>query len=243
MKSNIIGRGAEAVLIQENDLLVKDRIKKGYRLPILDEKLRKQRTRSEAKLLQKASFLIPVPKVIDTDNKEKIRMEFIQGKKLSDNLNNLINQKEVCEKIGKNIALLHDSDIIHGDLTTSNMIYVESQESDAHSTKSSAKNNLKNSLKINKKSSEMLEQEESIPARDTNSKVYFIDFGLGFISRRIEDKAVDLHLLKQALEAKHFQDWESLFAAVLRGYNSKDKSAILEQLKKVESRGRYKKGF
>jgi Kae1-associated kinase Bud32 len=200
MKFNIIDRGAEAVLIQENDLLVKDRIKKGYRLPILDEKLRKQRTRSEAKLLQKANLLIPVPKVIDTDNKEKIKMEFIQGKKLSDHLNNLTNQKEVCEKIGKNIALLHDSDIIHGDLTTSNMIF-------------------------------------------SDEKVYFIDFGLGFISKRIEDKAVDLHLLKQALEAKHFQDWESLFTAVLRGYNSKDKSAILEQLKKVESRGRYKKGF
>ena len=38
-----------------------------------------------------------------------------------------------------------------------------------------------------------------------NFKVFIIDFGLGFISPKIEDKAVDLHLIKQALEAKHFK--------------------------------------
>ena len=74
-----------------------------------------------------------------------------------------------------------------------------------------------------------------------DAQVYFIDFGLGFNSKRIEDKAVDLHLLRQALEAKHFLNWEKLFAAVIKGYESKDKEKIIEQLKKVESRGRYKK--
>lgn len=199
MAKNIIGRGAEAILIKEGSSLLKDRIKKSYRLPELDKKLRKTRTKKEAKLLNKASSLIPVPKIIDSDNKEKIIMEFIEGKKLSETLDNLKNKQEVCEKIGENIAKLHDSDIIHGDLTTSNMIL--------------------------------------------NKDVYFIDFGLGFTSKRIEDKAVDLHLLKQALEAKHFKCWEELFNSVLKGYKSKDKSLILEQLKKVESRGRYKKGL
>ncbi len=200
MKQNIIGRGAEAILIKENNQLVKDRIKKGYRLPSLDEKLRKQRTKKETRLLEKASELIPVPKVIKTDEKEKIEMEFIDGKKLSEHLDNLKDAEKICEQIGKNIAKLHDADIIHGDLTTSNMILKDNQ-------------------------------------------VFFIDFGLGFTSKRIEDKAVDLHLLRQALEAKHFQNWESLFNSVLRGYNSKDKTLVLEQLKKVEARGRYKKGF
>lgn len=197
MKQNIIGRGAEAVLIKEESNLVKDRIKKGYRLPFLDEKLRKQRTKKEAKLLQKASSLIPVPKVIKTDEKEKIEMEFIEGKKLSEHLDNLKDSEKICEQVGKNTGKLHDADIIHGDLTTSNMILKD-------------------------------------------GKVFFIDFGLGFTSKRIEDKAVDLHLLRQALEAKHFQNWEKLFAAVLKGYDSKDKTLVLEQLKKVEARGRYK---
>jgi len=195
----IIGRGAEAILVRTNKGLLKNRIKKGYRLKELDEKLRKSRTRRETKLLEKAGKLISVPKVIESDKKEKIIMEFIEGKKLSEELDNLGNAKEVCEKIGENISKLHDSDIIHGDLTTSNMLLRE-------------------------------------------NLVYFIDFGLGFQSKRIEDKAVDLHLLKQALEAKHFLYFEKFFKVVLKGYKSEDKDKILEQLKKVESRGRYKKG-
>ncbi len=199
MKPQIIQQGAEAILIQEENEIIKDRIKKGYRLPLLDTKLRKSRTKSEAKLLVKASSLIPTPEVIETDNKEIIKMQFIDGKKLSDHLDNLKDAEKICQQIGENIAKLHDSNIIHGDLTTSNMILTD--------------------------------------------KVYFIDFGLGFHSKRIEDKAVDLHLLKQALEAKHFKTWEKLFSCVIEGYNPANKPLILQQLEKVGSRGRYKKGF
>lgn len=71
-------------------------------------------------------------------------------------------------------------------------------------------------------------------------KLYILDFGLGFISTRIEDKAVDLHLIKQALEAKHFQNHERLFENFLRGYKFPETNKVLEQLKKVEARGRYK---
>jgi len=200
MKPNIVGRGAEAILTKEGSFLVKDRIKKGYRIEVLDNKLRKGRTKKETKLLNKAGSLICVPKVINSDNKEKITMEFISGDKLSETLDNMKNKEKVCEKIGENIAKLHDSDIIHGDLTTSNMIFSE-------------------------------------------DRVFFIDFGLGFTSKRVEDKAVDLHLLKQALEAKHFKYWDKLFKSVVEGYNPVNKDIILQQLRKVESRGRYKKGF
>jgi TP53 regulating kinase-like protein len=73
-------------------------------------------------------------------------------------------------------------------------------------------------------------------------QVYIIDFGLSFISHRIEDKSVDLHLIKQALEAKHFQNHEKLFKNFKKGYekNYKDAKKVLEQLKKVELRGRHK---
>ena len=202
MKSEIIAQGAEAVLIRKDNLLVKERIKKGYRLPELDEKLRKQRTRKEARLIEKASKLIPVPRIIKTDEKGKIiQMEFIEGKKLSECLDELPNALEVCEKIGQNIAKLHDVNIIHGDLTTSNMILKEGE-------------------------------------------VYFIDFGLGFESKKTEDKAVDLHLIKQALEAKHFNNFEGFFKAVLDGYKtSKNYKETLARLQKVEKRGRYKGAY
>lgn len=198
----IIQQGAEAILIKKSpSLIIKRRTKKSYRLPILDEKIRKQRTKKEFSLLQKASKLIPIPKVIKSSDKEKeIEMEFIEGKKLSEHLDSLQNKKEICKTIGKQIALLHDNSIIHGDLTTSNIIL-----------------------------------------SDKDSLLYFIDFGLGFTSNKTEDKAVDLHLIKQALEAKHFNFYKECFSAVLEGYKISPLSTqVLQRLKKVESRGRYK---
>jgi len=203
MASNIIAQGAEAILIHEDGRLIKKRVKKGYRLPILDDKLRKQRTKKEAKLLAKAAKLIPVPKIIKTDEKQEIDMEFLQGLKLSEHLDTLENAEDICKIIGEQIAKLHDADIIHGDLTTSNMILSEK-----------------------------------------DNKVYFIDFGLGFESKKIEDKAVDLHLIKQALEARHFMHYEKFFSQVLEGYKlSKHHLATISRLKAVEKRGRYKKSY
>jgi TP53 regulating kinase and related kinases len=233
MVEKIIAQAAEAIIIKEGSNIVKRRIKKSYRIPEIDEKLRKQRTRGEAKILQKASKIINVPRVDSVDEKTKeIKMQFLEGKKLSEHLDSLKNRNEIAEQIGQEIAKLHDSDIIHGDLTTSNMIYVEDASGDNNKTASA-------SAPLSSIKRSPITKNISNP----NNKVYFIDFGLGFISKRIEDKAVDLHLIRQALEAKHFSCWKSLFDFIIKGYNSKDKTAILAQLEKVEARGRYKKGF
>ena len=199
MKSQIIAAGAEAVIIKKASTIIKDRIIKSYRHPKLDEKLRKLRTRSETKLIEKSEKIIPAPKIISSSEKTKeIKMKFVNGKKLSEHLEKLDYEK-ICKQIGKNIAKLHDAGIIHGDLTTSNMIFSEK-----------------------------------------DNKIYFIDFGLGFQSHRIEDKAVDLHLIKQALEAKHHSIYEKAFAAVRNGYKlSKNYTKTIKQLEKVEKRGRY----
>lgn len=232
MSQKIIAQGAEAIISLDNNNIIKNRIKKSYRLPVLDESLRKKRTKSESNIINKLKSVINVPKIIETKNNEII-MEFIDGKKLSEHLDNLKNKLEIAEQIGKEISKLHDSDITHGDLTTSNMIYVEDYNNSNKVPKSKKTLAMDNSVK-----NHLSDYQNKIS--DNNFKVYFIDFGLGFHSRRIEDKAVDLHLLRQALEAKHFSCWKSLFDSVIRGYNSKDKERILKQLEKVESRGRYK---
>lgn len=197
-----IGRGAEAILIHSDGKLLKKRIKKGYRNEKIDDILRKLRTRKEAKIMQKAGLLISVPKIFEVNEKiNEIKMEFIDGEKLSDYLEKykLEKAKIVCKKIGENIARLHNSDIIHGDLTTSNMIF-------------------------------------------SKKEIYFIDFGLSFISQRKEDKAVDLHLLKQALESKHFKNFDLFFEEIIDSYKEKciQSKEILMQFDKVENRGRYK---
>jgi len=198
----IMAQGAEAILYREGSTLIKERIKKSYRIPEIDSKIRKQCTRDEHKLMIKSSSLIPVPKIINYDEKNnKITMQFIEGKKLSEDLDNFDDKKreEICKEIGKQVALLHNTNIIHGDLTTSNMLL--------------------------------------------SDKLYFIDFGLGFISDRVEDKAVDLHLLKQALESKHWKHFEDSFKFVLEGYkkNIHNFKEIISRLEKVEKRGRYKR--
>jgi len=236
MKPQIIQQGAEAIIYKINNKIVKDRISKKYRHPKLDLKLRKSRTKSEAKILDKLKNIINVPKILANPGIGRmIHMEYIKGKKLSDNFNDLKNKNKIAEQIGREIAKIHDFDIIHGDLTTSNIIYVEGNTKNSNiinsKTTKAVQNKAKNNLKNNKVSNN----------NKNNFKIYFIDFGLGFHSKRIEDKAVDLHLIKQALEAKHFKYWKELFDFIIKGYDSKDKGKILEQLKKVESRGRYKK--
>ena len=196
----ILQRGAEAVIYLDGDSVIKSRLKKSYRIPELDEKIRKQRTKSEAKLLEKVAKIIHSINPHNANEKFSIEMPFIDGKKLSEHLDGfpVEKQRQICKNIGKSVAKLHGQDIIHGDLTTSNLI-----------------------LK--------------------NNKIFFIDFGLGYISKKIEDKAVDIHLFKEALEARHFKHWEILFNEFLQGYNQyKESNKVLEQIKKVEARGRYR---
>jgi len=199
----VIAQGAEAILRKENGKLVKERIKKFYRIDEIDKKLRKYRTRYEAKLIERSSKLISVPRILNVnEDKAVIEMEFIEGKKISDVLDKLPEneRKKILKIIGNNVAILHNNNIIHGDLTTSNMI---------------------------------LKDEE----------IYFIDFGLGFVSNKTEDKAVDIHLLKQALESKHYQHFEESYHHFLEGYKEKSQNfnEVLERLKQVEKRGRYKR--
>src|SRR3989344_9632031 len=96
----ILQRGAEALIIlKDNKLIIKRRVAKSYRLSELDDRLRRQRTRSEVKLLEKASKIISVPQVLGVnEGKKEISMDFIKGKKLSKHLDAfpLEKQKEIC---------------------------------------------------------------------------------------------------------------------------------------------------
>jgi TP53 regulating kinase-like protein len=76
----------------------------------------------------------------------------------------------------------------------------------------------------------------------SDGKVYLIDFGLSFFSDKVEDYAVDLHLLRHALESRHHRIWEKCFAAVTSAYAKKmlQGETVLARLEKVEKRGRYK---
>src|SRR3989338_739379 len=195
----VLAIGAEAVLTLHKKKgithVLKQRTRKKYRIAEIDSRLRSSRTRREAKVLDKLKDLGFTPKVLFSDDLESIKIEYLPGKKLADCLEQT-DCVAIGKEIGKKIRQIHDAGIIHGDLTTSNLLLV-------------------------------------------SGTVYFIDFGLSFFSQKIEDKAVDLHVLEEALESKHHTVSRKVFAAVKEAYGNKE---VLQRLLEVELRGRNKKG-
>lgn len=187
---NLISQGAEAKIFEHEGAIHKQRISKSYRNKILDEQIRKSRTNREAKILKKLEDLnFPSPKLLRKEDYTLI-MELIEGPQLKE-----VFSLDHCKEIGKLLSQMHEHDLIHGDLTTSNMILKENQ-------------------------------------------IYFIDFGLSQVSKKVEDRAVDLHLLKHAIDSKHWQNSQKAFELVLEGYDPS--TDILERLEIVELRGKNK---
>ncbi|MEF8880090.1 MAG: KEOPS complex kinase/ATPase Bud32 [Candidatus Thermoplasmatota archaeon] len=129
-KNRILYQGAEAKIVLDEYLdkrvVKKKRIPKKYRIKEIDDMLIKSRTKEEAKLMSEArKHGVSVPIIYDVDLIDGVlTMEFIDGEKVKDILEDIGDERRVslCKKIGKSIACLHDNDIIHGDITTSNMI-------------------------------------------------------------------------------------------------------------------------
>jgi TP53 regulating kinase-like protein len=122
--------GAEARLDSSSwmgrDVVVKQRVVKGYRHPSLDRAIQTSRIKNEVRLMleaRKAGIAVPIIYSVEyADN--RIVMEEIKGVRVKDALNELPrNEAEgVCAKIGEIAARLHSNDLVHGDLTTSNML-------------------------------------------------------------------------------------------------------------------------
>jgi N6-L-threonylcarbamoyladenine synthase/protein kinase Bud32 len=95
----------------------KRRISKRYRVPALEKRLIAERTRAEARLIGAArKGGVPTP-VISDITADTIRMELVEGALLTNDLS----ETNVAEA-GRLVGKLHTTGIIHGDLTTSNMI-------------------------------------------------------------------------------------------------------------------------
>lgn len=186
-------RGAEAVVSESKILgwsvVVKNRIPKNYRVRQLDSKLRLERTRREAKLLNKAKSVgVPCPTILEIDE-FSISMTKINGKRPE-----LQKAPKVAKLAGDYLARLHSADIIHGDFTPANLI---------------------------------------LSRKGKDAKLFVIDFGLGFISFDIEDKAVDVLTMLKAIPEKAQKDF-------LKGYSRYEKaSAVLERVEEVKGRARY----
>jgi len=126
----LIKKGAEANLYLEEwhdrMVIMKRRPSKKYRISELDGEIRSHRTVHEPQLIHRAKEAgVPTPTIFIVDAKEAtIIMEFVEGKQVKQILDDLSLEERLClcRYIGELIGCLHDRGIIHGDLTTSNMI-------------------------------------------------------------------------------------------------------------------------
>ena len=126
----LLKKGAEASLYlaewHGRKVVVKVRIPKKYRPAALDEQIRTYRTVHEPQLMHEAKAAgVPTPLIYIVNVSEaSITMEYIEGEQIKQLLNNVPKdqRQELCVKIGRLIGRLHSRGLIHGDLTTSNMI-------------------------------------------------------------------------------------------------------------------------
>jgi len=188
-----IAEGAESYIYSTNFLgfegIIKKRIKKNYRLSVLDESIRIRRTKNEARIMARLAKLgINSPSLLFLD-KYDICMGRIDGTNLNRIAENT-NNKKIFSKLGEYCAILHNNNISHGDFTPANVMIGDG--------------------------------------------IYLIDFGLSEITNSIEEKALDLLLMKRSISKDNFD-------VLIKSYktNSKDHSMILKRLEEIEKRGRY----
>jgi TP53 regulating kinase-like protein len=126
----LLKKGAEASLFLADwhgrRVVIKTRLPKKYRPAKLDLEIRGYRTVHEPQLMHEAKKAgVPTPAIFLVDLKNAaITMEFVEGKQVKQLLGSISKEErqELCVEIGKLIGRLHGHGVIHGDLTTSNMI-------------------------------------------------------------------------------------------------------------------------
>ena len=127
----LIAKGAEADLLLDPDwngvkVLIKRRGEKRYRHPELDREIRRQRTIHEASIIHRAKGAgVPTPVIYQVDPEDAtIVMEFVEGERVRDIVDGLPGEerRRLFKVIGVMAGRLHGAGIIHGDMTTSNII-------------------------------------------------------------------------------------------------------------------------
>ncbi|TGO17242.1 hypothetical protein BTUL_0019g00320 [Botrytis tulipae] len=236
---SLITQGAEALLYKSTYLLpslpcaLKWRPSKPYRHPILDQRLTKARILAEARVLVKCrreGVVVPAVYAVD-EGRGCIMVEWIEGEVVRIRLNEWLERRkqnegnkevtgeeEECEdavdlmrRIGRAVGRMHGVGVVHGDLTTSNLMLRPIP----------------------------VEGEEMNNGKELEGEIVIIDFGLASQTTADEDRAVDLYVLERAFGSTHPRA-EGLFREVLNAYGTSYKGAqvVLKKLEEVRMRGR-----
>lgn len=227
-------QGAESKIYfgthSNNRCVIKHRFSKKYRHHLLDKKITKERTKRERRIIEKISnksqeLANYMPKVVWSNDSTLLMTEIVNSESIYDFIERDPSNAELAAPlIGYCVAELHNIGIIHGDLTTSNLLLLP-----------------------------RIREEEDLPSKKVRSNnltethlVVPIDFGLSTGSVHPEERAVDLYVLERALLSTHFSD-STFFNQVLQAYMLKidavtcqplGKEKIIDRLREVRARGR-----
>ncbi|CDQ72448.1 unnamed protein product [Oncorhynchus mykiss] len=145
-KIELIKQGAEARVYRGSFLgkptIVKERFPKLYRHPLLDEKLTHRRTVQEVRSIlrcRKAGISAPVVYFVDYTSHCIFLEDIVGSITVRDHIastqlssaQKLPEERldQLAKKMGQILAKMHDEDVVHGDLTTSNMLLKAGTES------------------------------------------------------------------------------------------------------------------
>ncbi|KAH7148834.1 putative MNORI-2 protein [Dactylonectria macrodidyma] len=225
----LITQGAEGRLYQSTYLFpdlpcaLKYRPPKPWRHPILDQRLTKHRILSEARILAKCrrdGLRVPAVYAVD-ETAGWLMLEWIHGGPVRASINERLGKrtegiaedaelKDLMRRMGSAVGKMHQIGVVHGDLTTSNMML----------NPSPANNNTEGQKVL-------------------DGEVVIIDLGLASGSTSEEDRAVDLYVLERAFGSTHPRA-ECVFSELLDAYRGmfKQAPAVLKKLEDVRMRGR-----
>jgi TP53 regulating kinase and related kinases len=129
-RGTLLYRGAEADIVkgrwQSLEAVFKVRKPLAYRLSELDESIRRQRTIREAEMVRRGRMAgVRVPHIYYVDVRAStLVMEYVHGPRVKDLLAKVspIELRRIFERLGGDAARLHSAGIVHGDLTTANLV-------------------------------------------------------------------------------------------------------------------------
>jgi len=173
---------------------------------------------------------VPVPAVYALDETAGwLMIEWIEGEVVRIRLNEWLTRRKnegilegvdddelvgLMTSVGSAVGRMHAVGVVHGDLTTSNLM-------------------------LRPRSKERCDGDAGAVSNVLEGEIVLIDFGLASQSQQDEDRAVDLYVLERAFGSTHPRA-ESLFVEVLRAYGGSFKGAnvVLKKLEEVRMRGR-----